>query len=79
MGLPSCPVTLPPHAILTTPEDSGVGVRSNPSDNGLPLRTTGAASPAHCRGYIWVWGRSGADIQPSSAPRAFRKTSSGGR
>ena len=32
-----------------------MGVRSNPSDNGLPLLTTGAASPVHCRGYICVW------------------------
>ena len=29
-----------------------VGVRSNPSDSGLPLLTTGSASPIASRGYI---------------------------
>ncbi len=40
MGFPSYTETLPPHAIPSSLEDPGVGVRSNPSDNGLPLLTT---------------------------------------
>jgi len=56
-GLPVLPGDSSATCHPTTSEDSGMGVRSNPSDNGLPLLTTGAVSPVHCRGYIWVWGQ----------------------
>jgi hypothetical protein len=46
-GLPVLPGDSSATCHPTTSEDSGMGVRSNPSDNGLPLLTTGAASPAH--------------------------------